>query len=58
MALLLMVLLLAVTYGIVRSYGWPVINTYDIASEKIHEQKKICVIGNASNFSGLTKNQM
>ena len=50
-----MVLLLAVTYGIVRSYGWPVINTYDIASEKIHEQKKICVIGDlhSKNFSTL-----
>ena len=55
LALLLMVLLLAVTYGTVRSYGWPVINTYDIASDKIHESKRVCVIGDlhSKNFSTL-----
>lgn len=55
LALLLMVLLLAVTYGIVRSYGWPVINTYDIVSDKIHESKKVCIIGDlhSKNFSTL-----
>ena len=55
LSLFLMILLLAVTYGIVRSYGWPVINSYDIPSEKILESKKICVIGDlhSKNFSTL-----
>lgn len=52
LSLVLMIFLLAMTYGIIRSYGWPVINSYDIASDKIHESKKICVIGDlhSKNF--------
>ena len=40
-----MVFLLWVTYGIVRSYGWPVVNTYEITSDRIAEDRRICVIG-------------
>lgn len=55
LAILLMVLLLYVVYGIIRSYGWPVINTYDITSNKILENRKICVIGDlhSKHFSTL-----
>ena len=54
-AVFLMGFLLIITVGIIRSYGWPVINTYDIASDKIHESKKVCVIGDlhSKNFSTL-----
>lgn len=44
-----------VTYGIVRSYGWPVVNSFDIVSDKINTPKRICVIGDlhSKNFSTL-----
>lgn len=53
--IILAVVLVWVTYGIVRSYGWPVISTYDIVSDKIHESRKICVIADlhSKKFSTL-----
>ena len=55
LALFLMILLLLITAGIVRSYGWPVINTQEIRSDKIQSSKRICVISDlhSKHFSTL-----
>lgn len=55
LTILLVILLIAFTYGIVRSYGWPVVSTQDIVSDKIRENKKVCVISDlhSKHFSTL-----
>lgn len=57
LTIIICISLIYITYGIVRSYGWPVVNTYEISSNKIQESKRICVIGDlhSKNFSSLAE---
>ena len=57
LGILIVICMLLIAVGFIRSNGEIVISTLDIASEKISDERTICVLGDlhSKHFSSLTR---